>query len=121
MCATLDAQPAAARTTGFGTVATQTCLKNRGATFGSASDPAIAALPAKQRVKVLAGVLPPGTALLYLVIGSDGADAVSLRNQLATQVEFRPTPANPTELNRIVTEVLASSDTVTEITSRTSV
>ena len=90
----LYAHPSTARTTAFGLAATQACLNQHGATFGSASDPAIAALPARQRAKVLAGVLPPGTVLLYLVIGSSSSDAVTLRDQIAKTIQFRPTTAN---------------------------
>jgi hypothetical protein len=85
---------APARQAAFGVAETRACLTRHGAVFGSAVEPAIAALPAAQRRKVLAGVLPPGTTNLVLVIGISAADAVALRQRLAAKAEFRPTAAN---------------------------
>jgi hypothetical protein len=82
------------KSTGFGTTQTRACLAHKGVLFGSATDPAIAALPASARRKVLAGVLPPGTTNLILVIGTNAADAIAVRKQIAARVEFKPTATN---------------------------
>jgi len=80
--------------TAFGITQTRACLTHKGAVFGAAADPAIAALPAAERRKVIAGVLPPGTINLVLVVGGNAADALALRRKLAARVEFKPTVAN---------------------------
>src|SRR5207249_8334386 len=71
--ASLSAPTVTARPLSYGIAATRTCLTKHGAVFGAASDPAVAALPAAQRRKVLDGLLPPGTVHLFLVIGTTAA------------------------------------------------
>jgi hypothetical protein len=85
---------ALATPSGFSLAATRTCLMHQGAVFGSAVDPAVTALPAADRRRVLAGVLPPGTTNLILVAGNNSTDAVALRNHLAAKLEFKPTASN---------------------------
>jgi hypothetical protein len=85
---------AIAKPAAFAIAPTRSCLVKKGAVFGSAADPAIAALPAAQRRQVLAGLLPPGTATLVLVVGKSNADAVALRNKIAAHMEFKPTDTN---------------------------
>ncbi len=82
------------KSTAFEITQTRACLTHKGVVFGSATDPAIAALPATARRKVLAGVLTPGTTTLILVIGTNAADALAVRKQIAARVEFKPTATN---------------------------
>src|SRR5437763_5622207 len=92
--ASLSAAAVTARPVSYGIAATRICLTKHGAVFGAASDPAVAALPAAQRRKVLDGLLPPGTVHLFLVIGTTAADAESLRARIVATVEFKPTATN---------------------------
>jgi hypothetical protein len=92
----LLAATASAGTTTYSLTATKACLVKKGTQVQSPQTGAQASLPPSQRVESLVGTLPVGSEplFLYLAIGRNRSEAVSVRNALKKTIVPNPTAGN---------------------------